>query len=211
MSLRVGLIDSGLGPEHRAAASVRVTSGAFEAVQPDASGHGADMARIVKGLAPDCQILLAQVFDENLTSTPARIAVGLGWCTGEGARVVLMSLGLTRDDPHLREACDAASSAGIDLVASAPPRGGAVYPAAYANVIAVCGDIRCAPGEVSALGGTPAEFGACHVFGARSGASCAAASVAGMLAAWRAAGGAGDARDYLRSIARYHGREQRLG
>lgn len=210
MSVRIGLIDSGIGPDMPVAATIRMTrDGTFDAALPDVSGHGSDMAEIVRNLSPRGDFLLAQVFDEALVTTPSRIAAGLDWCLGRGAQIVLMALGLSRDDEALRRACTAAAGAGVDLVASAPPRGEPVFPAGYPDVIAVCGDIRCAPGEISALSGAPADFGAAHVFGARRGASCAAAAVAGVVAAWRSDGGTGDARAYLDSIARYRGRERR--
>ena len=210
MSVRVGLLDSGLGPEHRAAAAVSVLAGGTLApARPDASGHGADMARIILSVAPEAELVLAQVFDGGAATSPRRVAAGLAWCVEQGAQVVAMCLGLRRDVPVLRAACAEAAAAGVDLIASAAPRGGAVYPAAYEEVISVCGDARCAPGEISALLGVPAAFGACHVWGPRRGASCAAASVAGLVAAWRGHGGRGDARAYLHGLASYEGRERR--
>jgi len=212
MSVRVGLLDSGLGSEHHPVAAVYVPDGgALQAVRPDPSGHGADMARIIRRVAPQADFLLAQIFDADLTSTPARVAAGLAWCAGQGAQVVAMCLGLTRDEPLLRAACARAASAGLDLVASASPRGRPVFPAAYPGVISVCGDARCTAGQLSALGGAPADFGACNIWeaGGRRGASCAAASVTGLIAAWRATGGTGEAGQYLRSIALFEGRERR--
>lgn len=215
MSVRVGLLDSGLGPEHRPLAAVFVPGDgrALKAARPDRTGHGTDMARIVLGFVPQAELLLAQVFETHLTSTPDRVAAGLDWCVEREADVALMCLGLRRDTEMLRTACERALAAGLDLVAAAPPRGRAVFPASYPGVISVCGDARCGNGEISALGGTPADFGACHVFtpSGRRGASCAAAAVCGLVAAWRARGGTGDAAEYLRSIARFAGRERRSG
>ncbi|MBU6443333.1 MAG: peptidase S8/S53 subtilisin kexin sedolisin [Alphaproteobacteria bacterium] len=210
MSVRVGLVDSGLGPEHRAAAAVHIPAqGALMPVRPDASGHGSDMARIILAQAPEAELVLAQVFDGEGATSPARVAAGLEWCVEQGAQVIALCLGLRRDEPVLRAASARAAAAGVDLIASAAARGAPVYPAAYEGVISVCGDARCAPGEVSALGGVPAEFGACHVWGPRRGASCAAASVTGLVAAWRARGRSGQARAYLTGMAAYHGREHR--
>lgn len=210
MSVRVGLVDSGLGPEHRAAAAIHVPAqGALMPVRPDTGGHGADMARIILSVAPEAELVLAQVFDGEAATSPGRVAAGLDWCVAQGAQVVAMCLGLRRDEPVLRAACAKAAAAGIDLIASAAPRGAAVYPAAYETVLSVCGDARCAPGEVSTLGGVPAEFGASPAWRLRRGASCAAASVTGLVAAWRGRGGSGDVRAYLRAVASYEGRERR--
>jgi hypothetical protein len=169
------------------------------------------MVQIVRDLAPECELVLAQVFDMDMCTTAESVATGVYWCASSGAELILMALGLLRDDMRLRRACEDVALSGIDLIASAPPRGGPVFPAAISMVIAVCGDIRCGRGEVSQLDGDPADFGAANAFGVRRGASCAAASVTGVIAAWRGRGNKGNARNYLSGIARYRGRERRSG
>jgi hypothetical protein len=102
------------------------------------------------------------------------------------------------------------------LVAASPARGPAVFPAAYPGVLRVCGDARCGPGDVSGLGGEPADFGACPraVGVAVAGASAAAAHVSGIVAAWLASRGVAAAtgeetRAHLAEVARFRGRERR--
>jgi hypothetical protein len=77
-------------------------------------------------------------------------------------------------------------------------------------VLRVTGDARCAPGEVSALGGAPADYGACprDLEGASGGASIAAAHVTGLLARGLARGDA-DAAEILGRAVRFLGRERR--
>jgi len=213
MTLLVGLVDSGLAPDQPARAAVHVPAGAgdpLEPARPDHTGHGSDMARIILAAAPMATLLLAQVFDDRPVTRASRVARAVDWLVGRRAAIVLLSLGLRQDDDLLRAACARAVAAGLDLIAAAPPRGAAVFPAAYPGVIAVCGDARCPAGLVSSLGGEPADFGASpHGPGARRGASCAAAAVAGLLAAWRAEGGRGRAADHLSAIASWSGRERR--
>jgi len=97
------------------------------------------------------------------------------------------------------------------LIGAVPARGATVYPGSYPDVIRVSGDARCAPGEISALGGDPADYGACPrtLDGRPGGASLAVAHLTGILA--RQLGDAsGDPRALLDGLARFHGRERRL-
>jgi hypothetical protein len=123
-----------------------------------------------------------------------------------------MSFGLRHDPAVLRHAIAAAQPAGMSLVASVPARGAIVYPGGYAGVIRVSGDARCAPGEISALGGDPADYGACpqDMGGRLGGASFAAAAhVTGLLASQLSKTSC-EPRVLLDRLARFHGRERRL-
>jgi len=220
----VGLVDSGLEP----ALAGTVHAGRrfsldgqgyvqIEAPQEDVLGHGSRLAGIILDHAADAVLLNAQVFTDRLTATPAAIAAALDWLVESGAALISMSFGLRQDRPVLARAVARAVEAGVSLVAASPARGARVFPAAYPGVIRVTGDARCGAGELSALGTAQADFGAC-VRAAQgpagtapiAGASFAAAHVSGLLARWLASGGAAArARDYLDSIARYHGPERR--
>ena len=101
-------------------------------------------------------------------------------------------------------------------MAAAPAQGAAVYPSAYAGVLRVTGDARCAPGEFTWLDSPQAKIGACaggldHVPGnPGGGASCAVAHVSGQLARLRAAGVPANALlDELRDGCTYFGVERR--
>jgi hypothetical protein len=79
-------------------------------------------------------------------------------------------------------------------------------------VIAVTGDARCGFGDISDLGGRPANLGAspCDAAGRPGGASLAVAHVAGLLAARLAqAADPAAALAELRRAARYRGPERR--
>jgi hypothetical protein len=199
MPVKVAIIDSGLTPERAAAWGGRVAAAAgFMAVPGDGagarmtppvadpSGHGTQVAELVLAASPASRLLCAQVFCERRAISAAVVAAAIEWSLTQGARVINLSLGLREDYPSLRRACRQAHAAGALLVASAPARGGVVYPAAYPEVLAVTGDARCAAGGWSLIEGV-ALIGASPQ-GARlnalGGASYAAARVSGMAAAF---------------------------
>jgi subtilisin family serine protease len=209
MSVKVGLLDSGVEPElavHVSASRAFVDQGAAHSLD-----HGTAIARIILQHAPGAALLHAQVFGERQRTTPDLVAAGLDWLREERVRIVNMSFGLRPDRAVLREAVTRAQAAGMILVASMPARGPMVYPGGYAGVIRVSGDARCAPGEISALRGDPADYGACpqDVGGRLGGASFAAAHVTGLLAQ-HLSETEREPRALLDRLARFHGRERRL-
>lgn len=205
----VGLLDSGVAAA--LSAHLRASRAFVDAPAPDPRGHGSAIARIVLHHVPYAPLLDARVFAERQRATPEAVAAGLDWLREEGARVVNMSFGLRHDRAVLRQAVAAARAAGMILIASVPARGGTVYPGGYPGVIRVSGDARCAPGEISALSGAPADYGACpqDVDGRYGGASFAAAHLTGVLARHLSETDR-DPRALLDRLARFHGRERRL-
>jgi subtilisin family serine protease len=217
----VGLIDSGVGHElgDRVAIQTAFVLADGERVErisssPDAIGHGSSLARTILLAAPSVRIVSAQVFHRSMSASPAVVAAALRWLVEQRARLVNMSFGVRSDRDVLRAACAAAHAAGAILLAAAPARGSAVFPAAYPDVIRVSGDARCAPGEVSFLGSVQADFGACPRTedGSVRGASAAVAQLCGRAAAFLAeqpdANAAALAR-FLDAAARYRGPERR--
>lgn len=216
----IGLIDSGLpagvGPERiavargfRLDAEREVIAGA---AVPDTLGHAGAVAQAVLASAPDARFAVAQVFFDRLVTTAAQAAAGLDWLVEQEVAVVNMSFGLAADRAVLRAACTRATARGILLVASAPARGEPVYPAAYPGIIRVTGDARCAAGELSALDGPRADFGAHVRVGDAAGASIGAAHVTGEIVRYLAGGGdvrLDSVRAHLRGLCRYFGPERR--
>jgi hypothetical protein len=207
----VGLLDSGIEPS---LADRMAGLRCFVAAPPGPAraGHGSAVARLILHHAPAARLLVADVFGGQVRTTPAAVAAGLEWLCAERARLVNMSFGLREDPPPLRGAIERALAAGMILLAAAPARGARVFPASYPGVIRITGDARCAPGEISALGGRPADFGGCPrgLDGAPGGASFATGHVSGLLAARLVAAGA-DPAGALARLARFHGPERRLG
>ena len=225
--LLVGVVDSGVAAELPRLVAARAFSRgetgeliAGEA-NADPSGHGTQICRLLVevagagGLRPG--LLVAQAFSAA-GSSPAQLAAAISWLVDAGAAVINLSVGLRTAASELRLACERAASAGVVLVASAPARGAPVYPAAYAQCIAVCGDARCGADEISSLDGGNADFGAhpgAHpgaVAGdpASRGASFAAARLSARVALLLAAGTTPqEVPATLRAQARYHGAERR--
>jgi hypothetical protein len=206
--MRVGLIDTGIAVD--LAAAVAATR-SFTAGPPAAAdGHGTTVAAIILHHAPAARLLDARAFDAGGRAAPAAIAAALHWLIAERAALVNLSLGLRQDRAILRSAVAAAQAAGLLLIAATPARGAPVYPAAYPGLLRITGDARCAPDDLSALGGSPADYGACphDLTGTPGGASLATAHVTGLLARKLAAGAAGH-HAILARAARYIGRERR--
>jgi hypothetical protein len=117
---------------------------------------------------------------------------------------------------RLSEACQRAARRGVLLLASAQSCGGAVYPAALPECLAVTGDARCAADELAWLGLAHAELGACPMIRPGQaehggGSSFACARVSGMAARLMAQAGHTPAQllAALRQSARYLGPEER--
>lgn len=216
MALRVAVVDSGCSAVHaprvRAAAAFVIGDGGLDEVPTieDVLGHGSRVADILLHGAPQAELLVAQVFRERLTTTAAQVAAAIDWAVANGAQLVNLSLGLREPRPALAQACARAVAAGVVLCAAAPARGQAVYPAAFAGVLRVSGDARCAPGEFAAIGSAEIDFGA-HVrpLGGSltgAGASMACAWLSGLAAQYLASGGGVETlRDWLEEKACHRG------
>lgn len=219
--LRVGVIDSGPGPEDPAEdARAFMADGSAIPARPDRLGHGTAVAAIIRRACPGAAVIHAQVFDDRPVTSALRVAAALRWFAAmDEARpgVICMSLGLSADRAPLRRACEALVAGSAVLVAAHPARGAPCFPAAYPGVIAATGDARCGWDDLSQLG--PALFGAwCnspeHSPPGMGGASLGAARVAGHLAAFMAGTGRLDGQAAIAALAAraiHHGPERKCG
>jgi hypothetical protein len=219
MSIRIGIIDSGVSEElfPHVAASRRFDSlSDTPSALPDSVGHGDRLARLILQSCPEADLLIAQVFHDQGRSPVSRIAAALDWLVEEGAQVINMSFGLAGSSVTLHEACRRAVARGALLIASAPAMGGTVFPAALPECLAVTGDARCAVDEIAWLGQVHADLGACPMlvpgqpeYG--GGASFACARVSGMVARIisRENIPSSQVMEYLRQGAHYLGAEVR--
>jgi len=237
MRWRVALIDScGAWPgavdaaafvdESAAAACDTATRGVRRcATGADATGHGSRLARLLSDGDAVFELMLGQVFWGQMPASAAAVAAALDWAVAGGANLIHMSLGLAADRAVLAGAVSRAVSAGCVVVASAPARGGVVYPAAYRGVIRGTGDARCGTGELSCLG--PGFFGGCPrwvtggteegvagagggggVVGVGAGASVGAAWVTRSILSEPTRRNASEVIDLLTKKASYRGRER---
>ncbi len=189
--LRIGIVDSGHGPNQSAVIAGRrfqlSDDGLDEGpLQADSLGHGSAMLAAISQRAPAAQFCVAQVFDGRGVTSALQIATAIDWLIACKVRLINLSLGLRQDRELLRHACGAAQEAGILLCASSPAQGAAVYPASYPGVVRVTGDARCLAEQWSWLDSAQADFGAC-VHGddpRQSGASLGCAALSGHAAAY---------------------------
>lgn len=213
MTITVALVDGGIPATADWPVIARAVFGAG-APSPAGQAHAQALAMLIAQQAPQAGLLDARVFGHDGPASASAVAEGVDWCVAHGARVINLSLGLREDRPSLQTACARALAAGVVLVASTPARGGAVYPAAYAGVVAVCGDARCEDRSHSLLE-APRLLGAAPFAPGRrpGGASFAAARISALIAA-RLASEPSLARDdlmhWLSDSACFHGREHRL-
>jgi hypothetical protein len=119
----------------------------------DKQGHGTHCAGIVAavkgndigviGVAPEAYLYAVKVFDDRGNGRYSDVIEGLEWCIDNEIQVISMSFGsaYTAGDPKIEPWINAAYDAGILLVGAAGNAGSGedtvIYPARYANVIAV--------------------------------------------------------------------------
>lgn len=115
----------------------------------DTFGHGCGVAGVIAantdngvgmaGAAPNTQILPLRVLDERGLGTYANVAQAMVYAVDHGADIINVSLGGTADSQLLRHAVEYAVSRGVMIIAAAGNSGqaGALYPAAYSDVVAV--------------------------------------------------------------------------
>lgn len=208
MNIRVAIIDSGFEDAIDAVARSQFVFENDQVLQkpatPDIHTHGSALADTVRKLAPECELINAQVFGQNMAASPIAIAAAIDWSVEMGARLINMSFGLPDDRDVLRLACERAIKNGALLFAAAPARGGPVYPSAYPGVLRISGDARLKFGEVSILeAGRQADYGGCVRPG---GASFAVAQIVGLSARYLQSdedAGIEKLCTYLNSINRY--------
>jgi thermitase len=114
----------------------------------DDNGHGTRVAGIaaavsdngqgVASVAWQSKILPVKVLDRNGVGTYADVASGITWAADQGARVLNLSLGGGSYSDTLKAAVDYAWAKDTVIVAAAGNNGSYIlYPAAFANVVAV--------------------------------------------------------------------------
>ncbi len=145
---RIAVLDSGVPADwlHRLAdfASLCDSDDAL-----DRLGHGGAIIRTLDwyGALAGRELVLIKLFDRRLMTTASRLAMALELLADEPPDWVLVSAGLSRDEPRLAAAVATLVSAGSVVVASSARHGAAVYPASCPGVKAVSGDAGRPPGQ----------------------------------------------------------------
>ncbi|UCC69770.1 MAG: S8 family peptidase [Armatimonadota bacterium] len=206
----VAVIDTGIDGNHpdlAVSGGVNyVSKPAWKPADPnkwdDDSGHGTHVAGIIAaldneigvvGVAPEASLYAVKVLDRTGSGYLSDVISGIEWCVTNGIDVANMSLGTDADIQSFRDACNAAASSGLRLVAAAGNDGIHVdYPGAYDSVIAVAAtDINdnrpswSSPGpevEVAAPGVAVYSTWKDAAYDTASGTSMAAPHVSGTLA-----------------------------
>lgn len=179
----VAVFDSGIAPVPAYAVTQvkRFVDGGDRVLEPapieDPIGHGTVVAGILASSPRPVRLLIAQVLNERGRSTAAALATAVDWAVERRAQLLHFSLGLARDRAVLSAAIGRAVATGVLVVAAAPARGVATYPASYPGVIRATGDARCGREQISYLGTATADFGACPMHRSKSGQATRGASV----------------------------------
>ena len=220
--VRIGLVDSGFSPAQ--ASWVQVAAG-FEVIehqlwlvdaQPDQQGHGTRLLEVIHALAPEAELLMAQVFRQRLTTTAAQVAAAIDWLVKQKVDLINLSLGLRQHREVLQQACERAFKAGVHICAASPARGEPVYPASYPGVFRMTGDARCDRYEIAHLETAFADFAGCvkpingqqNLSGASIGCAHMSAHIARYLAEQRSKRPS-QVRQWLIQQAHYQGAERR--
>lgn len=148
--VRVAVLDSGVASDNPDIAPKVVARANFSGASTgeDNYGHGTHVSGTVAatsentigvaGVCPGCSILDGKVLNDSGVGSSSGLANGINWAVNSGAKVINMSLGV-RASRTLETAVNNAWTKGAVLVAAAGNGGNQtkIYPAGYANVIAV--------------------------------------------------------------------------
>jgi hypothetical protein len=143
-TVRVAIIDSGVHAAHPhvqgVAGGVGIDDhGHIHADYVDRLGHGTAVTAVIREKAPEAEILSIKVFDRELTAAGTALVAALQWARAAGAHIVNLSLGTTNPEHEraLADEVDAATTAGIVVVAAAPEPGRRWLPGALSGVVGV--------------------------------------------------------------------------
>jgi subtilisin len=147
--VRVCILDSGIEAGHplvgpvQGAFAISVDDAGEAIVSDDDSGdrcgHGTACAGVIRGLAPECELISVRVLGEGYKGSGKVLLAGLRWAIEQGYDVVNMSLSTTKRDfaALLHELADSAYFRRTVLVASAHNMPVESYPWRFSSVISV--------------------------------------------------------------------------
>ncbi len=150
-TIRIAILDTGIDAGHRDINPKVVAARNFTTspTVSDRHGHGTHVAGIaaavtnnargIAGMGFDVVLMNGKVLDDTGSGTWSGVANGIIWAADNGARVINLSLGGTSHSATLENAVNYAWGRGVVVVAAAgnSNTSALMYPAAYANAIAV--------------------------------------------------------------------------
>jgi subtilisin family serine protease len=149
----IAVVDTGVDLNHPDLKS-NLTSGVnlIHPAKPpqDDHGHGTNVAGVlaavgnnrlgVAGVLWNAKIMPVKALEEDGSGDEGKLGEGVLYAVDHGAKIVVLSLGLYKYSPFMRDVVEYAEKRGTLLVAAAGNDGQAVkYPAAYPTVLAVGG------------------------------------------------------------------------
>src|ERR671911_939775 len=168
--VRVCILDSGVEAGHplvgdvQEAYAVSVDDDGNATVVDDESGdrcgHGTACAGVIRGLAPECELISVRVLGEGYKGSGRVLLAGLRWAIEQGYDVINMSLSTTKRDfsELLHELADSAYFRRTVLVASAHNMPVESYPWRFSSVISVGSHEEADPLDFFYNPSPPVEF-----------------------------------------------------
>jgi hypothetical protein len=218
VTVRVGIIDSGIPPTAAATGSGTAHEGRDFTAHGDLGdriGHGSAVFEAISS-GSEAQMITAKIFADQLRCSPETLIAAIEWMAEQQVAIVNMSFGMAAADDRLAAAVATLQDSGALCIAAAPAQGSPVYPSALPNVVRGTGDARCGPGTLSWLDSEQADFGA---YPGQPGSGPAGASIgcahvtqaAVQLLEEHPTMAAVDIPKALQNRARWHGPERRSG
>ena len=127
-NIRICILDSGIN-----SSVVNYDSG-FDFIDDDVypadeNGHGTHVASIIKNIAPNVELCIAKVIDENGFGFESDVLEGLQWCINQNPDIISFSIGSNTESPGFYDnnlvvqLCHQAFEQGIFVVAAAGNNG----------------------------------------------------------------------------------------
>jgi subtilisin family serine protease len=146
--VRVGVIDSGVNPNHphiiSVAGGVSIGSGDVESYI-DVLGHGTAVMAAIQEKAPEAEYFAVRVFHGSLSTTAASLIQAIQWCIDHEMQVINLSLG-TPNPAHaaaLTNLVELARKRQITLVSAREINEQPYFPGCLPGVIGVIVDWNC--------------------------------------------------------------------
>lgn len=200
-TVRIGVIDSGVNPDHPhingVAGGVWIRESDNSEDFIDRLGHGTAVAAAIHDNAPTAQIYAVKVFDRSLTTTGNILLRAIDWCLDSGMQLINLSLGTWNPiyrEPFL-DRIRRAKQSGTRIVAAYESGGRVALPGSLADVVGVVVHADCPRSEfvrierdgrtICGASGYPRDLPGVPRERNLQGISFAVANVTGLLAAGR--------------------------